>query len=119
MIGRERLVFLHLARAILPGEVVTPAIVERADAFLASTQGIVRIFYRFALLLFEWGTFLFKTAGSIDHFCHLTARGKARYLRFWMQHKGGLMRQIFSMLRILVMSSFYDDPGVSARWVRP
>lgn len=119
MIGRERLVFLHLARALLPGETVPPEIVDRANAFLSSTQLFVRVFFRFALLLFEWGTFLFKTAGSIDHFCHLTSRGKTRYVRFWMQHKVGLMRQIYAMLRILVLTCFYDDPTVSARWVRP
>lgn len=118
MIGRERVVFLHLAQALLPGERVTPAIVDKAQAFLTHVQPIVRIFIRFALLLFEWGTFLFRTAGSVEHFCLLSPRGKSRYIRFWTRHKFAAMRQIFMTLRVLVMTVFYDDPRNSARWVR-
>lgn len=119
MIGRERLIFLKLAEAMLPGERVTPELADRARRFLSRTQWVVRIFFRFAFLLFEWGTFLFRTAGSIEHFCLLSPRGKTRYIRFWTHHKVSAMRQIFFLLRMLVVTTYYDDPNVAARWVRP
>ena len=119
MIGRERLIFLRLAEVMLPGEKITPDLADRADLWLSRSEGIVRLFVRFSLLLFEWGTFLFRTAGSVEHFCLLSQRGKARYMRFWAHHKVAVMRQIFTMLRMLVVSVHYDDPRVNARWARP
>ncbi|GEM_PF-6894587 len=119
MIGRERIIFLRLAEAVLPGEQIPPDLADRARVWLSRSEGIVRWFFRFALLLFEWGTFLFRTAGSVEHFCLLSPRGKSRYVRFWMHHKVSAMRQVFYLLRMLVVTVYYDDPRVSARWIRP
>lgn len=119
MIGRERLIFLRLAETMLPGKEIRPELADRARAWLSRAEGVVRLFFRFALLLFDWGTFLFRTAGSIEHFCHLSPRGRARYIRYWTNHKIGAMRQIFYLLRMLVVTVYYDQPQISSRLVRP
>ncbi len=116
MVGREEIIFLRLAETLLPRERITPRLVERAREYLAGTQVLVRIFFRVALHIFNWGTFFFRTAGSIEQFCLLSPRGRSRYIRFWVNHKRRIMRHLFQALRILVLSCFYDDRRITSRW---
>lgn len=119
LLGRERIVFLRLAEALVPESErrlwggSTADLLRRAEEHLARCQKTVRWLFRFSLLLFEWGTFFFRTSSSWEHFCELHPRARRRYVRFWMNHKARVMRQIFLFLRTMVLSSFYDSDEVA------
>lgn len=115
--GRERTVFSALAGVLLERPVPqTQEMIARANASLARCSRFMRFFFRFALLAFEWGgVFLTTQTGRFEQFTQLPLRAKRRYARLWMTHKRVLMRQVFLFLKMIVLSSYYDDRTESAR----
>lgn len=114
--GRERRVFRALAEALLDEPTPTDLMMARAAAHLSRCTPAIRIFFRAALLLFEWGTLWLVTgSGRFEHFSRLPVPAKRRYARLWMNHKFSLFRQIFLFLRLMVLATFYDDRRESAR----
>src|SRR5262245_53116104 len=117
LVGRERKIFGALAAALLEDPAYkTDALVERVRAMLSRSTLAVRVFFRAALFLFEWGT-LFLTTGSgrFEHFSRLPWRAKYRYLRLWMKHRSTIVRQVFLFLKLLILAAIYDDRFEAAR----
>lgn len=115
--SRERKVFRELSAIMLePGAVSHEQMICRAEELLERATGFIRLFFRFSLHSFEWGTFFLKTgSGRFEHFSRLPLRAKQRYLRLWLNHPSAIVRQIANFLKIMVLTSYYDDRKESAR----
>lgn len=117
LVGREKKVFGELVSALLERPLSAPADVEsRARATLARATVAVRLFFRLALFLFEWGTLFLRTgSGRFEHFTRLPFKAKRRYVRLWMNHRRASVRQVFFFLKLLVLAAVYDDRAEAAR----
>ncbi|MBI4564442.1 MAG: hypothetical protein HY716_07105 [Planctomycetes bacterium] len=117
LVGREAKIFAAFADALV-GASCIPAerLARRVREMLARSTLTARIFFRAALLLFEWGTLLLRTgSGRFEHFTRLPVRVKARYLHLWMHHKCALVRQVFLFLRLVALAAYYDDREEAGR----
>lgn len=117
LVGRETKIFGELAAALLDRPL--PSVertVARARGALSGSTFPVRLFFRAALFLFEWGTLFLRTgSGRFEHFTRLPSRHKRRYLRLWMGHRRPAVRQIFLFLKLLALAAVYDDRAEAAR----
>lgn len=125
LVGRERAVFGALAAALLEDPAYkTDALVERVRSLLSRSTLAVRVFFRLALFLLEWGTLFLSTgSGRFEHFSRLPWRARCRYLRRWMRHHCAAVRRVFLFLKLLTLAAVYDDRlearrvGYAPKWL--
>lgn len=114
--GTGRFTLKKIAQSILTTKnlEVTSAdtVVQKADEFLFSTSRFMQFIYRIFLFLFEWGAFFFL---NFERFSQLRPQARRRYINMWMNHKVGFVRNMFLLIRVLVISSFYDSKRSSSK----
>lgn len=115
--GHERRIFHAFAEALIDRPVPSMELLaRRADDLLSRCSGMVRLFFRFSLLLLDWGTLFLRTnSGRFERFSRLPGAARRRYLRLWMNHKISLLRQIFLLHKMVALASYYDDRAEGAR----
>jgi hypothetical protein len=117
LVGRERAIFGALAAALLDRPAFrSDALAERVRAILASASPALRLLFRAALFLLEWGTLFLRTgSGRFEHFSRLPWRARRRYVRLWMSHRLAPARQLFFFLKLLVLAATYDERAAARR----
>jgi len=115
--SREQRIFDAFAHVVLePGDLPGRALSLRVAQFLDRCTISMRVLFRSALFLLEWGTLFLRTgSGRFEHFSRLPSAAKRRYVRLWMNHKVTIFRQLFALLRMLTLAAYYDDRAESAR----
>jgi hypothetical protein len=90
-----------LERPTRPAEAATA---ERLRRFLAGASGLARFLFHLTLYAFDWTAFFFF---GFERFSTLPLQVRKRYLRMWSRGAG---RQVYLLLRTLVLGVFYDVP---------
>lgn len=85
-------------------------IVDKAGALLAGSSALARLLVVLALIVFDWGMFFF----NFKRFSQATALARRRYLRLWMKSKLAIARHTCAVLKMVVLSCFYDARHVDA-----
>lgn len=85
-------------------------IVDKASIVLAGSSALARLFLVLALVVFDWGMFFF----DFKRFSQSSARARRRYLRMWMKSKIAIARHTCTVLKMVVLSCFYDARHVDA-----
>lgn len=114
--GTARFTLKTIAQSILTKEDLkttsADTVVEKADDFLSATSRFMQLIYKAFLFFFEWGAFFFL---NFERFSQLSPQARKRYINIWMNHKAGFIRNTFLLVRVLVISSFYDNKRSSSK----
>jgi hypothetical protein len=81
-------------------------IVDRVNRILTSSSLMVRFGFQLVVFLFDWGAFFIL---GFERFTTLPMKVRKRYIRMWMRNKLGIVRNLFAMIRAVVLGVFYDS----------
>lgn len=80
-------------------------VLQKADDYLANTNRLSRLLFRFSLMFFDWAAFFYY---RFERFSHMDERVRRRYISMWMNHKWAIFRNLFMFLRVVITVPYYD-----------
>jgi hypothetical protein len=115
--NRERKILVHLAEVLLSQEHPTKEYIKntfllRIEQFLRCASKPVRFLFRAFLHIFDAAIFVFLVYGKYERFCHISPRAKRRYVRAWMHSKIGFVRNLFLLVKLIVVAPFFGQESI-------
>lgn len=129
-LGRGGVTLARLADTLLEGHpnwspAASRGLALRVNDFLLECTRSSRWLFRLALFAFEWGGLWLSTMDNrFGHFVLLPPGARRRYVRFWMTHRWGIVRDLAMFLKMIVFCCAYDDRreaaafGFAPTWMR-